>query len=128
MDGMGFCSWNYLDDGVTKRKIYYICTQNLRIMITAQRIQYLIRQGEGYKVDFKSAVPAKVRELSEEVCSFANAGGGFIFIGVDDNGQVVGCNISNSKRSAITDTISLRRNAAEMNQTGGTIHEVSLDD
>ena len=44
-------------------------------MITADRIQYLIRQGEGYKVDFKSAVPAKVRELSEEVCSFANAGG-----------------------------------------------------
>ena len=45
-------------------------------MITADRIQYLIRQGKGYKVDFKSAVPAKVRELSEEVCSFANAGGG----------------------------------------------------
>ncbi len=74
-------------------------------MITADRIQYLIRQGEGYKVDFKSAVPAKVRELSEEVCSFANAGGGFIFIGVDDKGKIIGCNITNSKRSAISDTI-----------------------
>ncbi len=74
-------------------------------MITASRIQYLVNQGEGYKVDFKSAVPAKVRELSEEVCSFANAHGGYIFIGVDDKGNIVGCNISNSKRSAITDTI-----------------------
>ena len=66
-------------------------------MITASRIQYLVNQGEGYKVDFKSAVPAKVRELSEEVCSFANAHGGYIFIGVDDKGNIVGCNISNSK-------------------------------
>ncbi|MCR5456125.1 MAG: putative DNA binding domain-containing protein [Bacteroidales bacterium] len=75
-------------------------------MITPSRIQYLVNQGEGYKVDFKSTVPAKVRELSEEVCSFANAHGGYIFIGVDDKGMIVGCDISNSRRSAITDTCS----------------------
>lgn len=65
----------------------------------------MIKTGEGYNVDFKRSVPSKVRELSEEVCGFANASGGFLLIGVNNDNQIVGTEIDNSKRSAIQDSI-----------------------
>ena len=65
----------------------------------------LVRGGEGVGVDFKKSVPSKVRELSEEICAFANAQGGFILIGVTDRNEIVGCAIDNSKRSAIQQSI-----------------------
>lgn len=57
-------------------------------------------------MEFKVRVPSKVRELTEEICAFANADGGYLLIGVDDNGQVVGTNLENDKRSAIQGSIS----------------------
>lgn len=74
-------------------------------MITAEEIKRLAEGGESYNVDFKVAVPQKVRDLTEEVCSFANAAGGYVLIGIDDHGEIVGCNIDNSKRSAIQGSI-----------------------
>ena len=74
-------------------------------MLNAEEIKKLIKAGEGYNVDFKRNVPSKVRELSEEVCSFANSSGGFVLIGVNDDNQIVGAEINNSKRSAIQDSI-----------------------
>jgi ATP-dependent DNA helicase RecG len=50
-------------------------------------------------------VPQKVREITEEVCSFANAAGGYVLIGVDDCGFIKGATIDNSKRSAIQGSI-----------------------
>ena len=57
-------------------------------MLNTETIQSLIDSGEGYNVEFKVRVPSKVRELTEEICAFANADGGYLLIGVDDNGQV----------------------------------------
>lgn len=74
-------------------------------MISAQDIKRLAELGESYKVDFKVAVPQKVRDITEEVCSFANAAGGCVLIGIDDHGVVKGVNIDNSKRSAIHGSI-----------------------
>lgn len=74
-------------------------------MLSAEDIKALARSGEGYNVDFKLRVPAKVRELSVEVCAFANSEGGYVLIGIDDNGRIVGTEIDNPKRSAIQDTI-----------------------
>lgn len=74
-------------------------------MLNAEEIKKLIKAGEGYNVDFKRNVPSKVRELSEEVCGFANSFGGFVLIGVNDDNQIVGAEINNSKRSAIQDSI-----------------------
>jgi len=74
-------------------------------MITAEDIQRMVERGESYNVDFKVAVPQKVREITEEVCSFANAAGGYVLIGVDDHGAIKGATIDNSKRSAIQDSI-----------------------
>jgi ATP-dependent DNA helicase RecG len=74
-------------------------------MITAEDIKRMAAQGESYYVDFKVAVPPKVRDITEEVCSFANAAGGYVLIGVDDHGVIRGTSIDNSKRSAIQDSI-----------------------
>ena len=74
-------------------------------MLSAEDIQALANGGEGYNVDFKRSVPSKVRELTEEVCSFLNAAGGYLLIGVNDNNEIVGAEIDNSKRSAIQGSI-----------------------
>jgi len=75
-------------------------------MIDEAKALSLIAGGENSKVEFKESVPSKVRELSEEVCAFANASGGFIFIGVNNANQIVNdCLIDNGKRSAIQGSI-----------------------
>lgn len=70
-------------------------------MIGKDEIIRLSVQGEGIHVEFKQSVPVKVRELSEEVCGFANAHGGFLLIGINDSNEIVGTTIENSRRSAI---------------------------
>jgi ATP-dependent DNA helicase RecG len=74
-------------------------------MITSEEIKRLAEKGESYNVDFKVAVPQKVRDITEEVCSFANAAGGFVLVGIDDHGVIKGATIDNSKRSAIQGSI-----------------------
>lgn len=74
-------------------------------MLSAEDIQDLVNGGEGYNVDFKRSVPSKVRELTEEVCSFLNATGSYLLIGVIDNNEIVGAEIDNGKRSAILGSI-----------------------
>ena len=75
-------------------------------MLETKDLQSLIDSGEGYNVEFKVRVPSKVRELTEEICAFANADGGYLLIGVDDNGKVTGISLENEKRSAIQGSIS----------------------
>jgi Predicted transcriptional regulator containing an HTH domain and an uncharacterized domain shared with the mammalian protein Schlafen len=70
-----------------------------------ETIQLLIDSGEGYNVEFKVRIPSKVRELTEEIRAFANTNGGYLLIGVDDDGQVIGVNLENDKRSSIQDSI-----------------------
>jgi ATP-dependent DNA helicase RecG len=65
-------------------------------------LDVILSEGESYTVEFKDA-PDK--SLPSEVCAFANAFGGRVFIGVDDNGTVVGTDTSNAARSRIQDTI-----------------------
>ena len=74
-------------------------------MLTANDIKELAHSGEGFNVDFKRSVPSKVRDIAEEVCSFANSAGGYVLIGVDNDNQIVGAEIDNNKRSAIQDAI-----------------------
>ena len=61
-------------------------------MLNTENIQSLIASGECYNVEFK------VRELTEEICTFANADGGYLLFGVDNNGHVTGINLENDKR------------------------------
>lgn len=74
-------------------------------MLTSSDIQLIIKGGEGYHTEFKVSVPSKVKELTEEICAFANAAGGTLLIGVNDNNEIKGITIDNAKRSAIQNSI-----------------------
>ena len=74
-------------------------------MLTSDDIKYMAHSGEGYNVEFKGSVPQKVRELSEEICAFANSAGGYLLIGINDKNQIIGEEIDNKKRSAIQDAV-----------------------
>lgn len=62
-------------------------------MLTANDIKELAHSGEGFNVDFKRSVPSKVRDIVEEVCSFANSAGGYVLIGIDNDNQIIGAEI-----------------------------------
>ncbi|PRY85901.1 AlbA family DNA-binding domain-containing protein [Mongoliibacter ruber] len=57
--------------------------------MTLQDIQKIAQQGEGLKVEFKkkAAFPEKI---AREVIALANTEGGYLMIGVDDDGSVSG--------------------------------------
>ena len=65
-------------------------------------LNVILSEGESYTVEFKES-PDK--ELPSEVCAFANASGGRVFLGVHDSGRIVGTDTSNVARSRIQDTI-----------------------
>jgi len=49
--------------------------------LTAIEIESIVNSGEGYNAEFKIRVPSKVKELSEEICAFANSAGVFCLLG-----------------------------------------------
>ena len=65
-------------------------------------LEAIVSEGESYKIEFKAS-PDKT--LPSEVCAFANAAGGKIFIGVSDDNTIVGTDVSNAARSRVQDTI-----------------------
>jgi len=65
-------------------------------------LDVILSDGENYTVEFKETAD---KSLPSEVCAFANASGGRIFVGVNDSGNVIGTDISNEARSRIQDTI-----------------------
>ncbi|MEA1999577.1 MAG: putative DNA binding domain-containing protein [Euryarchaeota archaeon] len=53
----------------------------------------LIRDGESGKVEVKQKT---TKMIHKEITAFANAMGGYIIIGVDDNGKIVGTDVGKS--------------------------------
>ncbi len=74
-------------------------------MISPEDVKLLLESGEGYNVEFKLSVPSKIKDLTEEVCAFANAAGGAVIIGVKDSNEIIGVSIDNAKRSAIQNSL-----------------------
>ena len=54
----------------------------------------IIASGESERVEFKRTV---TNDFGEEIVALANSGGGYILVGVDDDGSLVGCDIDSSK-------------------------------
>lgn len=73
--------------------------------MTADEIRQLVLSGEGFHAEFKISVPSRLRDLSTEVCAFANSAGGTVLIGVDDSNIIQGVTIDNSRRSSIQDSL-----------------------
>jgi predicted HTH transcriptional regulator len=63
-------------------------------------IENIIAQGEGISVEFKEAKEKVSASLYETVVSFANTNGGYILLGVDDEGNIPGIqsNISDNQK------------------------------
>jgi len=76
--------------------------KNLKYRKTSkEELELLIEEGEGYQLEFKESVNS---DLAKELAAFANASGGRILIGVSDNSQIAGCDLSNRTISQIQDT------------------------
>ena len=65
-------------------------------------LEAILSEGESYTIEFKESPD---RGLPSEVCAFANASGGMVYIGVHDDGYVVGTDTGNTARSRIQDSI-----------------------
>jgi len=61
------------------------------MILSTQEILDIIDNGENQTVEFKTSFQ---KEVIETVASFANSDGGKIFIGIDDNGNMLGVDIS----------------------------------
>ena len=54
------------------------------------KIQALIEQGEGLRIEFKKCRSALDKDVYETVCAFLNCSGGELLLGVDDSGSITG--------------------------------------
>jgi ATP-dependent DNA helicase RecG len=59
-------------------------------MVDIEKIKSIIKQGEGWNIEFKKTRDSLSRSLFETVCAFLNRKGGHILLGVKDNGAVEG--------------------------------------
>ena len=69
----------------------------------ANNLLDLIKTGEGYTIELKESINSS---LGKEICSFANAQGGKIIIGVEDKTNIVkGFKLTNKDKSKIQDIV-----------------------
>ncbi len=59
-------------------------------MIIPAELRNLIDGGEGITVEFKESHADITKDVYETVCSFSNRDGGHIFLGVKNNGKIIG--------------------------------------
>ncbi len=64
-----------------------------------KEFEFILQEGEGYRIEFKE----KITGLDKEICAFANASGGFIYLGIRDDGTVKGIKITNRLKSQVVD-------------------------
>lgn len=53
-----------------------------------------IHSGESINVEFKESRKQLNNDLFESVCAFLNRNGGHLFLGIKDNGEIVGVDIT----------------------------------
>ena len=72
-------------------------TENKRVEYNLSKV---IELGEGQYIEFKESVDGK---FAKEMVAFSNASGGFIYIGITDNGRINGVSVTNRLKSQIQD-------------------------
>ena len=50
----------------------------------------LIQQGEGHTIEFKKSTTDITKDVYDSICSFSNRDGGHVFLGVKDDGTILG--------------------------------------
>lgn len=76
----------------------------------------IINIGEGITTEFKKATNQLPKNLFETVCAFLNRNGGNIFLGIEDNGKIIGVNES-SITSMKKDFANLCNNSQKIDPT-----------
>ena len=74
--------------------------------MTEEFIRSLLKEGEGFTVEFKDCTNALNNSVYETVCSFSNRYGGYLLIGVHDSGKILGINPKN--------VVSIKKNFVNM--------------
>jgi len=74
--------------------------------MTLEEVKRLVLRGEGRYLEFKRRVPEPER-LAKEVVAFANSGGGRLFLGVDDDGTIVGVKDSAEEEYSLRQALSM---------------------
>ncbi len=64
----------------------------VEIMKLTDELLSLIKGGENQKVEFKRSATDIPSSVYESVCAFSNREGGYMFLGVKDNGEITGVN------------------------------------
>ena len=67
-----------------------------------KEIMFLISEGEGFNLEFKESLSS---DLAKEICAFANATGGKVLLGISDDKQIKGIEITNRLKSQIHDMV-----------------------
>ena len=79
--------------GVSSKKIK-------RGLINIQQIETLIKQGESVNREFKTSTN-QLKAAIETTCAYLNGKGGVVLIGVKNNGQIIGQDVSDNTRQDI---------------------------
>jgi len=58
--------------------------------LSEQQVKFLVSQGEGIDLEFKTCTRQLNKDVYETVCAFLNRNGGTLLLGVTDSGQISG--------------------------------------
>ncbi len=64
-----------------------------------EELAMLLEEGEGYKIEFKEGISG----IDKDMVAFTNSSGGRIFLGITDDKQIKGINITNRLKTQIPD-------------------------
>lgn len=93
------------------------------MMINIHDIIEMIKLGEGWKIEFKAALP-KPSSFASTLVAFANHQGGTILIGVDDRGKVIGFKATKEDTDSI---LRAGRDACKPSMPGLSLNEFILE-
>lgn len=79
-----------------------------------ENLKKLIQPGESETLEFKKST-AQLKSVCETLCAFLNHQGGMVLIGVDDKGQLLGQDVTDSTRQEIAKEISKIEPAVHIN-------------
>src|SRR5277367_3964658 len=69
-----------------------------------KQLKSLIAQGESETLEFKTST-AQLKPACETLCGYLNAKGGTVLIGVRNNGEIIGQDVTDSTRQEIANEL-----------------------
>ena len=93
-----------------------------------EKLQELLDGGENIAVEFKQSKSKLNKDVFESVCAFLNRNGGHLFLGTDDDGNVVGIDIDAIEKVK-KDFVTSMNNPQKISPTFYlSVEEIEVDD